>query len=184
MAMKTIGLILLIPIFQISCSQKQDSNSIESPENTTLISSKKTSLLEPDTTVLANDIRLETSTSNKIIQKKNNKPHETYLRMVAFPSDRHFNGEPLIWQQDLALEVITAHPDTLKELAKQLYSSFTHSFPVSISDNFEEGISTKHIHYPKLTFIFQVFENQYEAKYYLEKQYVVKGDVNGNISFD
>ncbi|PKP17374.1 MAG: hypothetical protein CVU05_15645 [Bacteroidetes bacterium HGW-Bacteroidetes-21] len=102
-------------------------------------------------------------------------------RFSNFPTDKNFNGAPLVQQLEIPKHEIDQSPDTLFAIAIARYESYRNYFPVSIADNFEEGISTEHIHFMPLIFNFQIFDNEYELKPFLVKQVTVHKEPNGQI---
>ena len=103
------------------------------------------------------------------------------IRISNFPSDNNFNGAPLVQQLEIPKHEIDQSPDTFYAIAIARYESYRNFFPVSIADNFEEGISTEHIHFMPLIFNFQIFDSEYELKPYLVKQVTVHKEPNGQI---
>jgi hypothetical protein len=89
-----------------------------------------------------------------------------FCRYEEGPSDDNINGKPLVIQMEIAQTCYIQSPDTLLFVVKQKYQSWEHFLPKSIADNFEEGISTEHIHYPELIVNFQLFENGYSKNPY------------------
>ena len=79
-------------------------------------------------------------------------------------SDAKFNGEPMLIQLELSEKVLAAHPDTIKNHLRREYLNQERNFPRSIADNFEKGISTERIYYPKLNYRVELFKNEYEKK--------------------
>ncbi|MEI6349258.1 MAG: hypothetical protein WCP69_15035 [Bacteroidota bacterium] len=113
-----------------------------------------------------------------ITQKAKN---EIFTRTEEGPNDDNFNGQPMTQQLDLASNVLKIFPDTLIHLAKARYSNYDRFFPRSIADNFVDGISTEHISYPNLVFRFQLFENKFAKKPYLEKLITIKKNIDGTL---
>lgn len=89
------------------------------------------------------------------------------VRYEEGPGDNNFNGKPLTVQMEIHSDDYKLIPDTLLFIVKQKYQSWESYFPVSIADNFDEGISTEHIHYPELTVNFQLFEDGLSERPYL-----------------
>ena len=115
-------------------------------------------------------------------KKKTVQQKQSFARYIEFPSDNTFNGKPLTHQIEIAENVYKKFTDTLTNLALFNYKSYTNFFPKSISDNFEEGISTTHIHYPKkLIFRFQLFENEFSSSPYITKEITINRNVNGDL---
>lgn len=90
-----------------------------------------------------------------------------FTRYEEFPGDIHINGKPLTIQMEISENDFNLFSDTLLILVKQRYQMWEGCFPVSIADNFEEGISTEHIYYPELIVNFELFEEPYSAIPYL-----------------
>lgn len=87
-------------------------------------------------------------------------------RITEGVNDSKMNGEPILIQEDLKESVVKEHPDTIRHLLKSYYLNAERLFPRSIADNFEAGISTERISYPKLNFVIEIFENEYAKKPY------------------
>ncbi len=105
-----------------------------------------------------------------------------FTRMMQFPGDAQWNGKPMVQQYDLKSSLLQSVPDTLKRLALESYASYKSFFPRSISDDFENGISTEHVHYPpRLVFEFQLFENEFQGKPYAIRTVVVKRTREGEL---
>ena len=182
--MRIIPVILIL--FCCSCSQTQETN------NTAIANSPDSILIQNNVSAIhdtlsqtksqASEDILKPSNAEKIVKKKTVK--ESFSRFNEFPGNNNFNGEPLIQQLEIKLKRLDVSPDTLKQIAKERYISFERYFPVSIADNFEEGISTEHIYYPELIFKFQVFEDEFASKPYLEKVITVKKENNGEFNIE
>ncbi|MBK7888596.1 MAG: hypothetical protein IPJ86_15335 [Bacteroidetes bacterium] len=126
--------------------------------------------------------KISQDTVHKKITKIKNKTPIAHIRYAEAPTNVNFNGKPMTQQLDLASKILQLYPDTLIHLAKASYSGYDHLFPVSIMDNFEKGISKQKIHYPKLTFEFQLFENEYKLKPYLIKLISIKKEGDGTLT--
>lgn len=123
----------------------------------------------------------DTVSVNNNINNHMDEPPIEYTRFLQFPSDVNWNGKPLVQQVELCSTVLNYNPDTLSNLALMRYKTYDSYFPIAISDNFEEGISTEIIMYPeKLIFQFHVFENEYAAEPYLIKNISVMRNANGD----
>ena len=153
--------------------------------NSSILPKNRASIIH-DTSNKANkkdaEKKLEPSGTKKAEKKKATR--ESFGRIVEFPGNNNFNGKPLVQQLEIKSKILSLFPDTLKQIAKESYLSFESFFPVSIADNFEKGISTKQIYYPKLIFQLQVFENVYASEPYLEKMIVVKKETNGELTVE
>jgi hypothetical protein len=103
-----------------------------------------------------------------------------YCRYEDGPGDSNINGKPLTVQMEIQEDYYKLIPDTLLLIVKQKYQSWESYFPVSIADNFDEGISTEHIHYPELIVNFQLFEDGYAQSPYLIVPVKVYRDRSGN----
>ncbi|MBN2892316.1 MAG: hypothetical protein JXL97_10635 [Bacteroidales bacterium] len=143
------------------------------------------SVLVISDSLLAVDLQEDTINLPEEISKPIPKTEEIfYSRCIQFPGDNNFNGKPLIHQLDIKLEDLENNPDTLNNLAKNWYWNFKDSYPISISDNFEDGISKEIIDYPKkLIFEFQLFEDEYSAKPY-EIIFVTLRNENGELQIE
>jgi hypothetical protein len=102
-------------------------------------------------------------------------------RYIEFPAENNFNGKPLTQQLEIKTKTFNKCPDTLRKIAENNYRNYSPFFPVSIADNFEKGISTVHIHYPRLRFSFQIFEDEYSHCPYITKTISVEKDTNGEL---
>jgi hypothetical protein len=168
-------LIIILIFFCLSCKQKAESNVPDNENSLESITVKKVSTMGADSTINT----LNPSETEKVLDKKT--VNESIGRYLEFPSDNNFNGKPMTQQLEIKQSVLKTSPDTLKQIAMERYSSYSSFFPVSISDNFEEGISTEHIHYTKLTFRFLIFENEYSLKPYVEEFVTIKRESNGEL---
>ena len=145
---------------------------------------------EPDTLLqsdneqdtLKADFQITTAKTNKKNPRKNEEMRESPARLIDFPSDNNFNGKPMTQQENIPKAILQEYPDTLSKLAIACYKTYDHFFPKSIADNFEEGISTVHIHYPeKLIFRFELFETEYSWTPYIIKEVIVRRNPNGEV---
>lgn len=101
-------------------------------------------------------------------------------KYTELPGDVHFNGKPMTQQVELSKKRYETYPDTLSNLAIARYKTYDSFFPISIADNFEAGISTERIVYPKkLIFNFQLFEDDATSTPYITKQIIVTRHENG-----
>lgn len=116
------------------------------------------------------------------VRREKREPQELITRMIEFPSDRHFNGQHLIYQLDLEQKIFSANQDTLLSLAKSYYILAENTFPVSIADNFDQGISTEHIHFPVLRIDFWLYDSKYDEEPYAKKVVSVSGDHERKVS--
>ncbi len=105
-----------------------------------------------------------------------------YTRYVSFPGDDHFNGKELVCQFDIPKKVIEEYPDTVRAIAIEMYKMSEQSFPVSIADDFERGISTEHIMYLPFRYAIELFENEFASKPYATRRYTVKRENDGQYS--
>lgn len=152
-----------------------DSINIPQVPDTLLQSAKEKDTLKPN-------FQITTAQTNKKNHRKNAETRESPIREIEFPSDNNFNGKPMTQQEDIPKEMLKEYPDTLSKLAIARYKTYAHFFPKSIADNFEEGISTEHTHYPeKLIFRFELFETKYSWMPYIVKVVVVRRNPNGEL---
>ncbi|MDO9000199.1 MAG: hypothetical protein Q7W45_10575 [Bacteroidota bacterium] len=152
-----------------------DSINIPQDPDTLLQSDKEKDTLKPD-------FQITTDKTKNKNQRKNKKIRESPARMIDFPSDNNFNGKPMTQQENIPKAILQEYPDTLSKLAIACYKTYDHFFPKSIADNFEEGISTVHIHYPeKLIFRFELFETEYSWTPYIVKEVIVRRNPNGEV---
>lgn len=82
------------------------------------------------------------------------------------------NGEVQIGVR-LAPEVLSAPADTLAALAMEYYRMMEGSFPTSIADDFEHGVSYTTINYPRMYITFNVFKDGQATKPYTTKDVTV-----------
>jgi hypothetical protein len=115
--------------------------------------------------------------------KKNKKQIQTRLSEIA-ASDHKFNGEPVLIQLTIAPELLQKHPDTLKQEVRSAYKSSERFFPRSIADNFEAGISTEQISYPRVSFSLELFTDDYSEKPYQTMHYKAWRDNSGIIQVE
>lgn len=99
-------------------------------------------------------------------QKPKTVSKQVQIRMGEIVSDAKLNGEPILMQEELLPETLSANPDRIKELIKSHYQNNERNFPRSIADNFEKGTSTERIHYPRLNYVVEVYKDQYATKPY------------------
>lgn len=176
--MRIISILTLLLI--CACAPTPDKNNQTAFNETDTNIKKENNVVLPDTSLANREVNVDTVTRK--ITKKNKTTTISYIRMEAVPRDNNFNGEPMVQQIELASKILQFYPDTLVTLAKERYAGYDRYFPVSVQDNFEEGISTERIHYPKLIFEFQLFENEYASKPYLVKQISIRKEINGTLT--
>lgn len=103
----------------------------------------------------------------------------SYTRLIEFPGDNHFNGKPMIHQIEMTSKVLNNFTDTLSKLALTYYKTYDRYFPKAIADNFEDGISTEMVVYPKkLIFQFQIFQDENAANPYVIKEVIIRRNEN------
>lgn len=173
---------MVISFLFYSCTQLQDTsdNTVVTARDTAEIS--VTGSPPADSISQHPESTLHATTKKTVLNKK--RIRREYLRSAETPTDAHFNGKPLIRQLNLALPVLQIFPDTLMHLAKDYYAGYVHLFPVSVQDDFERGVSTERIHYPKLIIEFQLFGSEYESKPYLVKLISVKKESDGTLKIE
>ena len=176
--MRIISILSILLI--CACTRTADKDSKTNLTLSEINIKKEIRIAHPDTSLTRHSSSKVTIKNNRFTKHKKKK--YPYNRMGELPGNDHFNGLPLIQELDLASIVLKNFPDTLKYLAKSSYSSFERFFPKSIQDNFEEGISTERTYYPRLIFKFQIFENEYSAKPYLEKLITIKKEKDGKLT--
>lgn len=180
--MKKLIILLLFLFLNLGCNKKVDTTEIENlkQEETSKIDSitsntKNTILVEPDT---MDTVKVITQ-KQRYKEKKKKETPISYDRIIEFPGDNAWNGNPMIQQLEMSSSIFNKFPDTLSRLAIDLYKSYEHFFPKAIADNFEEGISTEYVVHPKkLVFQFQVFKNNYQSKPYLIKEITIRRNEN------
>ncbi len=99
---------------------------------------------------------------------------EPQIRESEGVSDAKLNGEPILLQEELSVNILASNPDTIKNYLKGVYLGQERNFPRSIADNFEQGISTEYISYPKLNYRVELFEDEYSKKPYKILAYSVR----------
>lgn len=181
--MKQLSFIIIALFYLLSCSRS--SSETKYIDNNTEIDSAL-ALSEIDTT--SSIISSESDTLKNITKKSNEKGQNRlkteieFDRYMQLPSDAHFNGWPMTQQLELSKSIIEMYPDTLKNLAMARYQTYDIYFPIEISDNFEKGVSTETVTYPKkLIFRFEIFEDKYADTPYLKQDIVVKRRENGEL---
>jgi len=143
-----------------------------------VLNSVTTEISQPQKDKLAND-------TNKLQIEKHDSLKETTYKMVSKHqkvltpqirvsdqvSDAKFNGEKILLQEELTEKIFLVNPDTIKRFLKKQYLNQLRNFPRSIADNFEQGISTEHISYPKLNYRVELFKDIYSQKPYKILEY-------------
>lgn len=161
---------------QVSENLKQIDELKVSNELDTLISKYK----EQDS--VKTDLQINTAdTANKKMNKKSLEISYP-VRYIEFPGDANFNGKPMTQQEDISKKILEKFPDTLSNLAIERYKTYDYFFPKAIADNFEDGISTEMVMYPKkLIFRFQLFENGSASTPYVTKDITIMRNENGEL---
>jgi hypothetical protein len=118
------------------------------------------------------------------IKKPKSKEKISYTRMVQFPDENGSNGKPCIYQMDYSIKQYESDSTYVLNAVKDLYNLSERSFPVSISCDFENGTSTEHIHYQKISFQVQLFENEFAETPYKTKFYKLKKQVDGTFQIE
>lgn len=138
---------------------------------------------EPPKTKLNDDtnkLQIENSDSLKEApQQKVARPpikREVQMRTSERVTDNKLNGESILIQMELMSKVLTYNPDTMRNYVKALYLGQERSFPRSIADNFEQGISTERISYPRLNYAIEMYEDAYARKPYSILRYSVRSE--------
>ena len=171
--MKIQLLLFCISFFVLACSNSNTEQHSVSADTTVQISALPLSVpvdtvkqvvVKVDTTV----VKPKTNSVNKQIQQ----------RAGEMLSDAKLNGEPILMQEELLPEILSANPDTVKELVKSHYQNNERNFPRSIADNFEKGTSTERIHYPRLNYVVEVFKDRYATKPYQTLGYSARKENN------
>ncbi|MDD2346016.1 MAG: hypothetical protein PHY85_07710 [Bacteroidales bacterium] len=184
---------ILIGMFLIllsSCNTSTQNFESENPNDSISSSNESKLVSNQDTTLFANNKIMDTLINNKTHHdsdkkkeiKANDKKSDLIEigRYIELPGDRHFNGNPMIQQLDLSKSVLDKFPDTLSKLAVSNYKTYDRFFPIAISDDFENGISTELIIYPKkLIFQFQLFEDEHALRPYITKEIVIRRNEAG-----
>jgi len=171
--LKAIILYFLMPMLIASCNNtdlKDVSTGHETEElnsvikDTTAIDTGKLQIIIPDSSK---------EKPHKEVLKAPMK-RELIMRESEGVSDSKFNGEPILIQEELSKRILVSNPDTIKNYLKNLYLGQERNFPRSIADNFEKGISTEHISYPRLNYRVELFEDEYSKKPYKILGYSVR----------
>ncbi len=161
--MKTLPLFFCLT-FLFSCSNENRIIPQQKKSEATELDTALKSITKPisDTTIAA-----KTPISTTSLPKKQKiKPRLSYGRESDGCSNDNLNGKAILVQLDLNSSVLLSYPDTIIQYLKSYYNNLEHFFPRSIADDFEHGISTERISYPKLNFIVELYENEYAAKPY------------------
>jgi hypothetical protein len=131
--------------------------------------------------------QIENLKSRRRIKKvtQHNNQNSTSIRSVTFPTLEHYNGMPMLHQENLSQDVYLKHPDTLSKLALYRYEQFIPYFEKAIADNFEDGISNEIIMHPKkLIFKFELFETDQSATPHTTKFITVSRQKNGDLTIE
>lgn len=178
--------IFTIIIFLTSCNNSNNERINEFLNQVDLINTRQDSDTlfqtnkEKDT--LKPDFQITSAKTKSKNQRKNKEITQSPTRMIDFPSDNNFKGEPMTQQENFPNAILEKYPDTLSKLAIARYKTYNYFFPKSIADNFEEGISTEHTHYPeKLIFRFELFENESSLTPYIVKEVILRRNSNGEL---
>lgn len=171
--LKALILYFLIPLLIASCNNtdlKDVSTGYEKAE--------LNSVIKDTTAIDTGKLQIIISDSSKEKPHKEvSKPQikrQPQMRESEGVSDSKFNGEPILLQEELSAKILASNPDTIKNYLKNLYLGQERNFPRSIADNFEKGISTEHISYPRLNYRVELFEDEYSKKPYKILGYSVR----------
>jgi len=187
--MKGITISLVVVLALASCSQPSEENNAYQQGEEMELNQALEDTLRADSLVL--DIQEEDSLVDsaeaqsiekveKPSSKKVRKPRISYTRYYEFPGDANFNGKPMTQQIEMSKKVYDNSTDTLRKLAIDHYKSYDYYFPKAIADNFDEGISTEMVMYPKkLIFRFELFEDEFAAKPYLIEEVTIRRNEAG-----
>lgn len=176
--MRILSILTFLIIY--SCTQTPDKVNKTALNETDTIVKEESKAVHSDT--FSDKQKANKDTANNKTTQQQKKPIISYSRFEEVPDDDNFNGKPMILQMNFASTLMQLYPDTLIHLAKERYSGYDRFFPVSIQDDFEKGISTERIHYPKLIFEFQLFETEYASKPYSVKHITIKKERNGTLT--
>ena len=175
--------ILVVLLLNAACNSTTDKTVKENSNQELTIDIDSNKLNHADTAIAIKQIKDTIDNQSQEQRYEKNKEEEipiSLARYSQFPGDDAWNGKPMIQQLEMNPMIIKYYPDTLSRLAVDRYKSYDQFFPISIADNFEDGISTEHIEYPKkLTFQFQVFEDEHQEEPYLIKEIVIRRNENG-----
>ena len=170
--MKPFFKLLLITIVFYACNaeKKEAENAISPPPQTNSIL--------PDTIIIAID-SLKKQVKDSIVKpisivkvkKENTRELRSQLKEVALYNN--LNGGPVNMELDLPQKVLIENPDTIKSYLKMVYLGQEGNFPRSIADNFEKGISTERISYPKIIYSIKIYDDAYAKKPYKVIAYTV-----------
>jgi hypothetical protein len=123
--------------------------------------------------------------TEKVNISKSRAKRERVIRMSEIAaSDDKFNGQPVLLQFEMSSDALLAHPDTLKQEIRNTYMASERFFPRYIADNFEKGISTENIAYPKLNFSIELFRDSYAEKPYKVVNFRAWKDNSGSIAVE
>lgn len=159
--MKTALFFFCISFFVVACSNSSTEQHAVSADTTVQISALPLSV--PVDTVKQVVVKVDTTV---VKPKANSVNKQIQQRAGEIVSDAKLNGEPILMQEEILPETLSANPDMVKELVKSHYQNNERNFPRSIADNFEKGTSTERIHYPRLNYVVEVFKDRYATKPY------------------
>lgn len=181
-----MSITIIFLLLLLSCNNSKKNNSLATSENNYQLkvlnnkdSFPKSNNVKKDSTVLnkGNQASEQRHAIEEIKIKEKRMPQARYEML---PNYDILNGKPMIQQVDIPIEVLRNNSDTLSSLAVARYKTYDNYFPVSIADDFEKGISTEYIEYPKkLIFRFQVFEDEFSSKPYLTEDIIIRRNNKG-----
>lgn len=172
---RTLSLSFGFSLLLVSCSNTNTKLENESVPVSEINEPPKTKL-----NVDTNKLQIEnTDSSKEAPQQKVARPpikREFQMRTSEGVTDNKLNGEPILIQMELTPKVLANNPDTMRNYVKALYLGQQQNFPRSIADNFEQGISTERISYPRLNYAIEMYEDAYARKPYSILRYSVRSE--------
>lgn len=167
-------IIFLYFSFMLVACNKTDTNSKVSNTETTEISQPKKDKLGFDTVKMQTEKPDSVISTSKTVVSKLPKRREPQTLLSEIVSNSKLNGEQILLQEVLPENILLKNPDTIKYFLKNQYLGQERNFPRSIADNFEKGVSTERISYPKLYYRVELFEDEYSKKPYKVLSYSVR----------
>ncbi len=167
--MKSHLLLFCFSFFVLACSNSNTEQ--PSASSNTVVQSPALPIAVSTDTIKPAVVKVDTP---EVKQKPKSVNKQVQKRMGEMVSDAKLNGEPILMQEEILPETLSANPDMVKELVKSHYLNQERNFPRSIADNFEKGTSTERIHYPRLNYLVEVYKDRYATKPYKTFGYSVR----------
>lgn len=171
-------ILLFTLLILVSCNTNRDKHSCNKMQNEVIVFEDKDSIPSNNTSLVTDTFK--NINNDQVYYKSEDESPMPQSRYEILPNKEVWNGKPMVQQIEIPKEALVMKPDSLSKLAIERYKTYDKYFPVSISDNFEKGISTEHIIYPeKLIFRFHVFEDEFSKTPYLKKDITVRRNDKG-----